>query len=277
MTERSNLSEWSAAIRVDLLNKALEFSRRPAPRGGFVPGGMGAALTVVDALVVLYLDILQHRPALSAWPLRDRVVFSKVSAWPAYHSLLYRLGYLNRPREWDEPLDMNADPGVDFSSTGAGVGLSAAVGMALGLRLDNKKSRVFALMESSELGGGETWEAVDRAGIEKLSRLCAVVDWPRPFAGSGAEESGGGAAAAEKFRAFGWESVVVDGHSHEELSYAFSKFKKTVTGRPVVVIAQTRFGKGVAALERTGTTCGIDQLSAAVAEMSESLKGSIRA
>ncbi len=272
LTERANLLEWPARIRFDLVKRALESIGQTPSRIASSALSLADSFSVVEILTVLYLDILQHRPALPAWPNRDRFVLSKISAWPAYACLLSRLGYFdfesNRgmPVEGAGPLNMNTAPGVDFSSTGEGVGLPVSLGMALGLRLDDRKSRVYTLLGNSELSAGMTWEAAERAGQEKLSRLCAVVDCPGPADLASIK------SIAEKYQGFGWESMVVDGHSPEELNYAFSKLKKGSSGRPAVVIARTRRGFGAASIERCAGEPGIAELGAALAELSDFLK-----
>lgn len=255
-----------------MLKQSLEPAGTSAVRRAADAFCLADAFSVVDILTVLYLDILQHRPVTPAWPDRDRFVLSKISAWPAYHCLLSRLGYFDlesargMPVETGAPLDMNSAPGVDFSSTADGVGLPVSVGMALGLRLDDRKSRVYTLLGSSELSAGMTWEAAERAGQEKLFRLCAIVEC------SGLADPAAIKWTAEKFQVLGWESLVVDGHSPEELNYAFSKLKKGSGGRPVVVIARTRRGAGAMSMERCAGDPGIAELGSALAELSDYLK-----
>ena len=210
--------------------------------------------SVADILAVLYLEIFQHKPGHPAWPGRDRFILAKISAWPLYGFLLHRLGYFSA--EEAEPADMNDLPGLDFPPAPPGIGLSAAAGFATGFRMDGRGNRVFALLGRGELHSGRTWEAAARAGDEKLSRLCAVIDFCSDSRAPSREETEQCTALAEKFRIFGWESLVVDGHALDELRYAFSKFNKSAAPKPFVLIARTIRGKGSPLAEETREELG---------------------
>ncbi|MBI4179042.1 hypothetical protein HY522_06455 [bacterium] len=219
------VAEWAADLR-----PAIERHIASNPSAGTIQD----SVAVLDILVLLYGEFLDHRPVNPAWPDRDRFILLKRSAWPAHLCLLARLGYFSADAAGPCP-DMNAAPGIDFSTPSPAGGLAAAAGMAMALRADNRPSRVFALMAAPDLFCGRAWEAVETAGREKLGKFCLIVEQRLPL-----ETRPSSAALLERFRAFGWDGTVAGAHAADELRYAFSKLPKTASGRPFVVVAEGR-------------------------------------
>ena len=221
-------------------------------------GHYSSTFSCAEALAVLYYHALRLDPADPSWPERDRFLLGKghvaVGQWP----ILAELGYF--PTAWldgygrlgspltDHP-DMRKVPGVDFSSGSLGHNLSVGVGMGLAQRLRHGDARVFVLTGDGELQEGQVWEAAMSASHYRLGNLVAVLD-ANGF-------SGGGATSvtlnieplADRFAAFGWTTVEVDGNDVGALARAFDTLPDPSGDRPVCVVSRTRKGAGLAAME----------------------------
>jgi len=219
-------------------------------------GHPGGSLSCVEILVCLYLYKMRHRPREPHWPLRDRFVLSKGHAAPALYAVLAHCGYFDREELWTlrrlgsilqgHP-DRLRTPGVEISTGSLGQGLSAACGMALGLRMDGLPCRVYALIGDGESQEGGIWEAAMLAGHHRLDNLVAVMDNNgMQIDGPCCEVVDLGDLAA-KWRAFGWEVLEVDGHDVLQVCDALD----AADGRdaPVMIIAHTVKGKGVSFME----------------------------
>ncbi len=221
-------------------------------------GHYSSTFSCAEALAVLYYHTLRLDPADPSWPDRDRFLLGKghvaVGQWP----ILAELGYF--PTAWldgygrlgspltDHP-DMRKVPGVDFSSGSLGHNLSVGVGMGLAQRLRHGDARVFVLTGDGELQEGQVWEAAMSASHYRLGNLVAILD-ANGF-------SGGGATSvtlnieplADRFAAFGWTAVEVDGNDVGALARAFDTLPDPSGDRPVCVVSRTRKGAGLAAME----------------------------
>jgi transketolase len=144
--------------------------------------------------------------------------------------------------------DCTKVPGAEASTGSLGHGLPIAVGIALGLRLRNMNNKLYVLVGDGECHEGSIWEAANVANNLQLGNLCVIVDWN----GSAAQLMPRDDLPA-KWRAFGWETVVIDGHSDAELHNAFSDVRFQLKGSPTAIIARTVKGKGVPMLEGHGT------------------------
>jgi len=228
-------------------------------------GHVGGAMSVIEILLVLYDHVLRVAPAQPDWPGRDRFVMSKGHAGPALYAVLAEKGYFparelrtlnangtNLPSH----CDMQRTPGIDMTTGSLGQGLSAALGAALGLRLDDRPSRVWCLLGCGECNEGQVWEAAMAAAKYRADNLVAIVDYNRMQIDGVAEDVMPMKPFAEKWRAFGWDAREADGHDPEALLAAFGE-AAAVKGRPAVVIAHTVKGRGVSYAEGQYTSHNI--------------------
>ncbi|WP_102399082.1 transketolase [Haloimpatiens massiliensis] len=220
-------------------------------------GHPGGSLSEVEILTTLYFKVMNINPQNPQDPDRDRFVLSKGHGAPGLYSVLARKGYfdvseLNNLRKLGSMLqghpNMNYVPGIDMSTGSLGQGISAAVGMALAGKLDNKAYRVYALLGDGELGEGEVWEAAMSAAHYKLDNLTAFVDFNGLQIDGKCEEVMNSNPIDDKFKAFGWHVITIDGHDFEQIIKAIEEAKNT-KDKPTVVICKTVKGKGVSFME----------------------------
>jgi transketolase len=228
-------------------------------------GHTGGSLSAIDMITALYFCRMRHDPANPGWADRDRFVLSKGHAAPAQYVALAEAGYfpeedLMMLRRLGSHLqghpDSKSTPGVEVCTGSLGQGLSMANGMALGLRLDQRQSRVYVLLGDGELQEGQVWEAAMAAAHYKIDNLCALVD-------ANALQIDGKVARvmnvtpiAEKFRAFGWHALEIDGHDMAAILAALEK-AGTIKGMPTVIVANTVKGKGVSFFENKASYHGV--------------------
>jgi len=223
-------------------------------------GHYSSTFSCAEILSVLYYRTLRLRPLEPDWPDRDRFLLGKghvaTGVWP----VLADLGYF--PESWldgfgrigcrltDHP-DMRVAPGVDFSSGSLGHNLSVGLGMALAGRVSGRDYRTFVLTGDGELQEGQVWEAVMAAGHYRLGGLVAVID-ANGFSGHGpTSEALNIEPLADRFRAFGWEVVEIDGHDIDALCETFDALQPASERPPTCVVARTRKGQGVAMTEES--------------------------
>jgi len=241
-------------------------------------GHYGGSLSCVEVLACLFFRHMRHRPADPHWPDRDRFVLSKGHAAPALYAALAEAGYfplehLDRYKAFGGILqghpDMLLTPGVEMSTGSLGQGLSAALGMALALRLDGRDSRVYALLGDGELDEGSVWEAAMAAAHHRVSHLTAVLDRNLLQVTGPTEASMRLEPVPAKWQAFGWEVFPVDGHDTAAILEAL-RAAGEVRERPSILIARTVKGKGLPALEgKTAVhSCALSQ-----EQYAEALKG----
>jgi len=251
----------------ELAGRAAEARRRIVRAVGRAKAGhLGGPLSAVDVLTVLYGGVLRVRPDEPDWPERDRFVLSKGHASIGLYAVLSLAGYF--PVEELDTFDalgtrlqghpdMTRLPGLDMSTGSLGLGLSAAVGMALGAKRQERDLRVFAMVGDGECQEGQVWEAAIFAAREGLDRLVAIVDvnglqqfgWVDPADGSRRRPwSTEGLAAI--WAAFGWRTLVVDGHDVGAIAAGLrAAVVDAVPGQPTVVLAETTKGRGVSFME----------------------------
>ena len=220
-------------------------------------GHLGGSFSAMDALTVLYFDVMNVDPQDPANPDRDRFVLSKGHCTPALYPILAQRGFfpeedLKLFRSIDGHMsghaEMNHVKGVDMSTGSLGQGISAAVGMALAGKMDKKDYRVYSILGDGEIEEGQVWEAFMAAAKYNLDNLCAVIDV------NGLQIDGKTADVMptepldKKMEAFGWNVISVDGHDLAAVSAAFEE-AKTVSGKPTVLLAKTVKGKGVSFME----------------------------
>ena len=220
-------------------------------------GHLGGSFSAMDALAVLYFDVMNVDPQNPANPDRDRFVLSKGHCTPALYPILAQRGFFPQEdlklfRSIDGHLsghaEMNHVKGVDMSTGSLGQGISAAVGMALAGKMDKKDYRVYSILGDGEIEEGQVWEAFMAAAKYNLDNLCAGIDV------NGLQIDGKTADVMptepldKKMEAFGWNVISVDGHDLAALSAAFEQ-AKAVSGKPTVLLAKTVKGKGVSFME----------------------------
>ncbi len=242
-------------------------------------GHPGGSLSAVEIVTAPFWRVMRHKPADPHWPDRDRFVLSKGHAAPVLYSALAECGYfpvseLATLRQLDSRLQGHADrtatPGVEMSSGSLGQGLSFAVGTALAGRLDSKSYRVYALLSDGECDEGQTWEAAMAAAHYKVDNLTAIVDNNNIQLSGFNRDIMNLEPLKDKWAAFGWNTIEVDGHDLSQLLDAFGEAKK-VKGKPTAIIAHTIKGKGVSFMENNvdfhGKAPNAEQLEKALKEL----------
>lgn len=251
----AQLQEKARQLRVDIV-KALHKSQS---------GHTGGSLSAIDMVAALYFHTMKHNPADPAWPGRDRFVLCKGHAAPALYVALAEAGYFPKEdlmtlRRLGSHLQGHPDskqtPGVEVCTGSLGQGLSMANGMALGLRLDGSASRVYALLGDGELQEGQVWEAAMAAGHYKLDNLCALVDVNRLQIDGEVAKVMDVEPVTDKFRAFGWNVIDIDGHDMGAIVAALEG-AAGATGKPTAIVARTVKGKGVSFFENKASYHGV--------------------
>ncbi|HHT93374.1 MAG TPA: transketolase [Clostridia bacterium] len=249
-------------------------------------GHPGGSLSCTDILTVLYFDEMRVNPKDPRWADRDRFVLSKGHCAPALYATIALKGFLPEEdlktfRKIDSYLEghpsMSYVPGVDMSTGSLGQGISTAVGMALAGKIDNKDYRVYSILGDGELQEGQVWEAAMAAAHYKLDNLTAFVDYNGLQIDGNITDVMNPEPIADKFKAFGWNVIVVeDGHDHAEIKAAIEK-AKTVKGQPTMCVCHCIKGKGVSFMENDyswhGTAPNQEQRDKAIAELDEYLAG----
>lgn len=220
-------------------------------------GHPGGSLSAADIITVLYFHKLKHNPKDPSWVDRDRFVMSKGHAAPVLYAALAEAGYfpikyLKTLRRIGSSLqghvDMLALPGIEMSTGSLGQGLSAANGMALAAKLDQRNSHIFCLMGDGECHEGQIWEAAMTSSHHKLDNLTAIVDHNKYQIDGKVEEIKSLSPFADKWKAFGWNVMSCDGHNIKSIIDTLDKATK-VKGKPTIIIADTVKGKGVSFME----------------------------
>ncbi len=220
-------------------------------------GHPGGSLSAAEILAVLYFQVMRHDPRNPAWEERDFFFLSKGHACPVLYAALGEAGYfdlseIKKFRRLGSLLQGHPHrlktPGVEASSGSLGQGLSLAAGVALGLKMDGRPNRVYCLLGDGELQEGQVWEAAMSAGHYRLDNLCAIVDYNGLQIDGQVEQVMGLAPLSEKWRAFRWNAMEVDGHSTIALKNAFGQ-AANIRGKPTVLLARTIKGKGVSFME----------------------------
>jgi transketolase len=220
-------------------------------------GHPGGSLSAVEILVTLFFDVMRHDPANPGWPERDRFILSKGHAAPVLYSVLAECGYtpeseLKHLRKlgsiYQGHPDVRFIPALEASTGSLGQGLSLGLGMALAARLDNSPSRVYVVLGDGEIQEGQIWEAAMFGPFHKVDNLVAIVDYNRIQLDGFVKDIMDLEPLADKWRAFGWHVIELDGHSIPALQKGFAEAAST-KGKPAVIIAHTVKGKGVSFME----------------------------
>ena len=220
-------------------------------------GHPGGSFSAADIYTYLYYKELNVNPAEPNMPERDRFVLSKGHCCPTLYAVLALKGFfsleeLPKLRKVGAMLqghpDMKSTPGIDMSSGSLGQGISAACGMALAGKIDNKDYRVYTLLGDGECEEGQVWEALMFAANKNLDNLCVIIDSNGLQIDGPVEEVGGLEPLDKKLEAFGFEVFKTDGHDFDSIENAVNS-AKAVSGKPTAIIAKTVKGKGVSYME----------------------------
>lgn len=265
----NELQEIAKVIRKDIVTMLTESAS----------GHPGGSLSAVEILTTLYFNEMNINPEKPRDPERDRFVLSKGHAAPVLYSALARRGFFNVDelhtlRKIGSMLqghpNMNDVPGVDMSTGSLGQGISVAVGMALAGKCDNKSYRVYSLLGDGELEEGQVWEAAMCAAHYKLDNLTAFIDSNGLQIDGKCEDVMNPGPIDQKFKAFGWHVIEIDGHDLEAIQKAIDEAKNT-KGQPTAVVCHTVKGKGVSFMENQagwhGTAPSKEQCEIAIKEI----------
>lgn len=269
ITNIEELQKIAKQIRKDIIEQVYEAKS----------GHPGGSLSCADILTVLYFNQMNINEKMPNDLLRDRFVLSKGHCAPALYACLAQRGFFDKQelkkfRNIDGILqghpDMNKVAGIDISTGSLGQGLSVANGMALSSKLNHDGYRVYCLLGDGEIEEGQVWEAAMSASKYKLDNLCAVLDYNGLQIDGTVEEVKGLDNIEGKWKSFGFNTVVVDGHNMEQLINAFET-AKLVKEKPSIVIAKTVKGKGVSFMENRvewhGKALSYEQYTLALSEL----------
>lgn len=266
---KENFTETASKIRIDII-------RSVHSAGSGHPGG---SLSAADIMTALYFKEMNIDPENPEKPCRDKFVLSKGHAAPALYAVLGERGYypvsdLMTLRKLGSGFqghpDMRKVPGVEMSTGSLGQGISASVGMALANKMDGNPGRIYTLLGDGEIQEGIVWEAAMAAAHYKLDNLCGILDWNGLQIDGRNDDVMSVTPVDEKFRAFGWNVIIIDGHNFDEIFGAFNKARQC-KGKPTMIIAKTHKGKGVSFMEDNpgwhGKAPGPEEAKRAVEEL----------
>lgn len=221
---------------------------------------VGGDLSMADILVALYYRALRHDPHQPQWAERDKFILSKGHGAGGLYTVLADCGYFDEgelletygklgSRFGMHPCRDTVPAGIEMSTGSLGHGLSGAVGMAIAARLDQQPTRIFTLLGDGETNEGSVWEAAMSASHYKLGNLVAIIDRNDLSLDGFTEEIMGVEPLADKWSAFGWRVITVDGNAMADLVQAFDSLDRLSPDKPVCMIAKTVKGKGVPMME----------------------------
>lgn len=259
-------------IRIDIINMISEASH----------GHPGGSLSCVDILTTLYFDEMNIDPKNPKLDDRDRFILSKGHASAALYATLAERGYFPKQALLSfcklgsilqgHP-DMKLVQGVDMSTGSLGQGLSISNGIALSGKLDKKSYRVYVLLGDGEVQEGQIWEAAMTAAHYKLDNLTAILDFNGLQIDGTNKEVMNIEPIDEKFKAFGWNVIKINGHDFDQIKWAVNEAKQTIN-RPTIIIAKTIKGKGISFMENKvdwhGTPPNEEQRNEAIKELERS-------
>lgn len=267
--EKEQLRQHAANIRANII------------RGTYhaASGHPGGSLSIADIMTVLYFEEMNIDPKNPKMENRDRFVLSKGHTAPALYATLAERGFFD-PKEMEQLRklghflqghpDMKKIPGVDMSSGSLGQGLSIANGMALYAKANKKSYRVYAILGDGEIQEGQIWEAAMSAAHYQLDNLVAIVDNNNLQIDGTVAEVMSPYPIDEKFKAFGFHVINIDGHNFEEIENALAE-ARTIQGKPTAIIAKTIKGKGVSFMENLakwhGSAPNREQAEQAIGEL----------
>ena len=242
-------------------------------------GHPGGSLSSADIITYLYFNVMDINEDNVKGIDRDRFVLSKGHASPLLYAVLAEKGFIDEDelmtfRKINSRLQghpsMKLLDGVDMSTGSLGQGISAAVGMAIANKLDQNDHHIYVLLGDGECEEGEVWEAAMAAAHYKLDNLCAILDYNQLQIDGSIHDVMDPSPLDEKFKAFGWHVIEIDGHNYDEIEKAFAQ-AKTIKGQPTLIFAHTIKGKGVSFMENQsawhGSAPNEEQLKEALKEL----------
>lgn len=269
MRDHKGLNEITRIIRKDIVSMI----------HGSKSGHPGGSLSAVEILTALYFDEMNVDPNNCKMEDRDRFVLSKGHAAPVLYATLAHKGYFDREelkglRKIGNMLqghpDMKGTPGVEMSTGSLGQGFSVACGMAMASKLDNAPWRVYTILGDGEVQEGIVWEAAMSAAHYKLDNMVAFLDYNGLQIDGDVEKVMNIGPIVDKFKAFGWNVVEIDGHDFDQIFAALDMAKETLE-KPTMIVAKTIKGKGVSFMENEagwhGTAPSDNDLERALAEL----------
>ncbi|MBI5046799.1 transketolase [Candidatus Micrarchaeota archaeon] len=249
VTDKKQLALIANSIRQDIVKMLCESKS----------GHPGGSLGMTDIFTALYFSIMTHDPKNPLWSDRDRFVLSNGHICPVLYATLAEAGYFPKDelmtlRKMGSRLQGHPHrgtlPGIETSSGPLGQGLSQAVGMAIVGKAENKSWRVYAALSDGEHNEGQTWEAILLAAKYKLDNLVAIIDRNKIQIDGNTENILPLEPFADKYRAFGWNVIEIDGHDFEQILKAYARANANESkGKPTVIIANTVPGKHVSFME----------------------------
>ncbi len=241
------LEKMAVAVRCDIIDMICTASA----------GHPGGSLSATDVVTALYFRVMRIDPENPDWPDRDRFILSKGHACPVWYAALAERGYFDKShlktlRQMGSILqghpDMNKTPGIDMTAGSLGHGLSAGLGMALSAKLQQKDYHVFVVIGDGESQEGSIWEAAMAAPRFKLDNLTAILDYNHLQNDYSVDDIMPIDPVADKWQAFGWNVIDIDGHDMAQVVQALEE-AKSHQGAPTIIVANTVKGKGVSYME----------------------------
>lgn len=224
-------------------------------------GHPGGALGMADVMTALHYEFLKDDPDNPDWEDRDRFILSNGHTCPLLYSILADKGYFPEGELWNlrrlgallqgHPSTAWDIPGVEFSSGSLGHGLSFGCGVALSGRLDDKDFATYVSISDAECQEGQTWEAATMASHYDIGNICAIIDYNDSQIDGNVSDILDVSPLADKWEAFNWRVIEIDGHDYDEIFDALKTFEdqKDLRGRPTVIISKNTIGKGVSFME----------------------------
>ena len=219
-------------------------------------GHIPSSFSIIDIINFVYTKVIKFKKNDPNWEKRDYFILSKGHGCAALYVTLNKFGiikdkelinYSSKKGILGGHPDSTRVPGVEASTGSLGHGFPTAIGLALGLKIQNKKNKIIALVGDGECHEGTIWESANIANNLNLGNVCVIVDWNGSAAQLMPKDD-----LVNKWKSFGWKTFVVNGHSNEDLKKAFKKVKFNLNGVPSVILAKTIKGKGVSFVEGHG-------------------------
>ena len=247
--ELKKLEKFAAQIRLETLKEIKTL--------GF--GHIGGSMSVVELLATLYGKVMNYDPKNPQWKERDFFVSSKGHAGPAVYATLALKGFFpvemlstlnHNGTKLPSHCDRNMTPGIDMTTGSLGQGVSTAIGMAMGIKIDKADNYTYLVVGDGEMDEGQCWEGIMFANHHKLDNLICFVDYNKKQLDGYVKDINDPIDFADKFRAFGWDAQDVNGGNVEDIYNAIEK-AKAVKGKPSVIVLDTIKGQGVKFVEET--------------------------
>jgi transketolase len=266
----SDLKRMANRLRIEIIKMI----------GAAGSGHPGGSLSEVELLLGLYFRVLRHDPRNPDWPDRDRFILSKGHGCPTLYAVLSEAGYIDHSvlgtlRKMGSPLQGHPDkrflPILEANTGSLGQGISVGIGMAIAAKLDKKDWHTFVMVGDGEIQEGQNWEAAMFAPFHKLENLTLIIDYNHQQLDGFTKDILDVSPLRQKFEAFGWRAVEIDGHDLEQVIPALEEARAGKDGRPTCIVANTIKGKGVSFMENNPEWHGVapkpDQVAAAIAEL----------